>query len=37
MIPQEATAGARDAGFVEVEVHPFVPGSLTRITEKKPR
>jgi SAM-dependent methyltransferase len=24
------------AGFVDVQVHPFVPGSLTRITARKP-
>jgi SAM-dependent methyltransferase len=25
-----------NAGFIEVEIHPFIPGSLTRISGKKP-
>jgi ubiquinone/menaquinone biosynthesis C-methylase UbiE len=31
----EVTGYLERAGFVEVQVHPFVPGSLTRITGKK--
>ncbi|MBW1789599.1 MAG: methyltransferase domain-containing protein [Deltaproteobacteria bacterium] len=34
---EEVTAYMRNVGFTDVAVHPFIPGSLTRITGYKPK